>query len=275
MKVLHCDPETKGFSALLPEVRYSQASEECMLQIVRPWNKNKCYPLFVFVQGSGWKHPHTSNQLPQLCRLSEMGYVCATIVHRNAIKGSAFPAFVEDVKCAIRFLRANSEEYCIDPGRVALCGTSSGGNAALLCALSGDDPKYKTEEFKEYSDSVKLAISCFGPTNIHKLIDPRDSLIREDPVFKGLSGNNDFTEVMSAMSPVLQVVPGKKYPPIMLLGGNADKIVRFSQAEELCEALIASGNSAELVMVDGAEHEGNFWSESVLKEIYGFLSSHI
>ena len=63
--------------------------------------------------------------------------------------------------------------------------------------------------------------------------------------------------------------------PIMLLGGNADKIVRFSQAEELCEALIASGNSAELVMVDGAEHEGNFWSESVLKEIYGFLSSHI
>ncbi|MCB8600020.1 alpha/beta hydrolase, partial [Blautia sp. DFI.9.9] len=69
--------------------------------------------------------------------------IVATVQHRSALDGHAFPAFLQDVKTAIRYLRAHAAEYQIDPDRVGIWGTSSGANAALLTALTPNDPRYE------------------------------------------------------------------------------------------------------------------------------------
>ena len=275
MKIFKNDTANKGFACLSEPVRYSAVSDDCVLQAVRPWNKTQKYPLVVFVQGSGWKHPNIFPQLPQLCALARRGYVCASVVHRNAVVGNAFPACLEDVKCAIRYLRAHAAEYCIDTERVCVWGTSSGGNLAMLTAVTGDLDCYKTAEYSEQSDSVQLCISCFGPVNIHRLAKELRWDVSQDPTFVGLKGCRDVDTVMDEMTPTSYLKPGASYPPMLILGGDNDMVVPFSHAEEMYSALNALGSAAELIKVEGAEHEGSFWSELLLNEIWDFIDKRL
>lgn len=65
-------------------------------------------------------------EIPQLVQFVQAGYIVATVQHRSSIDGHPFPAFLQDVKTAIRFLRTNAQKYAIDPQQVAIWGTSSG-----------------------------------------------------------------------------------------------------------------------------------------------------
>src|SRR5690606_6431839 len=95
-------------------------------------------PLIVFLQGSGWTFPDVNYEIPQLAEYARNGYVVATITHRSYKDGYPAPAFLQDAKTAIRFLRKNANVYGIDPNRVCFWGTSSGGNTAMLVAMTGD-----------------------------------------------------------------------------------------------------------------------------------------
>ena len=75
---------------------------------------------------------------------------------------------LQDSKTAIRFLRKHANVYGIDPNRVCFGVHSSGGNTAMLVAMTEDDPRYKTHEYAEYPDSVSVAGSI-GPTDLVEL----------------------------------------------------------------------------------------------------------
>ena len=80
-----------------------------------------------------------------------------------------FPAQIHDVKCAVRWLRANAEEHDIDPDRIGALGISSGAHLALLLALS--DPSDGLEGDcgdMDYSSSVQAAVNLAGPTDMAK-----------------------------------------------------------------------------------------------------------
>ena len=84
----------------------------------------KKYPLVVFIQGSAWTDPNAFWEVPQLSRLAQRGYVVATVTHRSCFEAKA-PAFLVDVKSAIRFLKANAAEYDIDPGEFLTMGRAT------------------------------------------------------------------------------------------------------------------------------------------------------
>ena len=274
-EVFESDPRRIGYSGLSEPIRYSEKSEECVLYLLTPWDKEVPHPLVVFVQGSAWQRPNPLHQLPQLSSLSRRGYAVAAVVHRNCLNGHPFPAYLRDVKCAIRFLRANAEKYRIDPERVAVWGTSSGGNTALLTAVTGDDPAYKTDEYAEYSDSVKLCVSCFGPADMMNMPGAREPQAELNPIVKALSGDADPYGVMDRMSPALLVDPSKTYPPTLLLHGDADPVVPFDQSERMFGALSKAGADVKLIRVSGAVHEGNFWSEKLLERIFTYITERI
>ena len=144
---LPANPTLKGQAELIQDVPYSKNGQT--LTLILPWAPNGDrtkigrIPLIVFVQGSGWTTPNLNYELPMLCHYAEEGIAVATVRHRSTADGAVFPAFLIDVKCAIRFLRAHAEEYGIDPSRIAAFGTSSGGNTVCLLGLTGDDPAYK------------------------------------------------------------------------------------------------------------------------------------
>ena len=287
IKVMKNNPELKGLAGFIPDVIYSSANGvDLKMCIMTPWvfpeiNDDKRYPLVVFLQGSGWTCPDLNPEIPQLGQLARDGYVVATINHRNSLEGHAFPAYLEDTKTAIRFLRANAEKYHIDPERVAMYGTSSGGNTALLVGLTGDDERFKTDEYREYSDSVKVVAECFGPTNLKAMV---ANLSEEDKekfwgnLFRGLAGSDkaeDIYETMEKMSTTNYVKAGEKYPPFLIVHGDADTLVPYEQSVEMYEKLCDAGADVQMIRITDAPHEVTFWSRELIDEIYGFIKERL
>ena len=263
---LPMNPSLKGQAELIQHVKYSENGQE--LTLILPWaprndrQKVKPCPLIVFVQGSSWTTPNLNYEIPMLSHFAEEGIAVATVSHRSAMDGFPFPAFLLDVKCAIRFLRANASAYAIDPDRVAAFGTSSGGNTVCLLGLTGDDPTLKTAEYPEQSDSVIGVAACFAPTNLPSLFAYLKDVPNIRASMAGYFGADPqkWDEVMRAYSPVFRVEKGKKYPPFCLVHGTGDPVVPYQQTEELYLKLKEAGAEVSAWYVDGAEHEGNFWS---------------
>ena len=291
MKKINClknNPTMEGQVKLVQNIIYSKAGgEELPMTLLLPWNlddvniKAEKKPLIVFVQGSAWTTPDREFEIPQLSAFARSGYIVATIEHRSALNGHAFPAFLQDVKCAIRYLRANADQYGIDSERVAIWGTSSGGNAALLVGLTGDVSEYKTEEYAEYSDKVCAVVECFGPTDLPAMSgmteDEEPAISDINYIMAGLCGGemDKLPEVMIEMSPVNHVVKGKEVPPFMLLHGDSDTIVPYSQMTSLFDKMVECEYDVEAWKIEGADHEGTFWSQEVYDLIGEFLKKNL
>lgn len=284
VKTIKCNPELKGMAVMIPDVIYSTAQGvDLKMQIITPWKSDvsqiqPAYPLIVFVQGSAWTHPDVYYQLPQLAQFAREGYVVATLTHRNSLEGHPFPAFLEDIKAGIRFLRKHASKYLIDPDRVGIWGTSSGGNTALLVGLTGDESSFKTKEYEEFSDSVKLVVDCFGPTDLTFALDNLPNLEESmKKIFEGLRGEDTPENLKKLMeiNPVNHLKEGQSYRPFLILHGNADTMVDYSQSELMYHRLSDAGAEVSLVCVEGAPHEGSFWSNELLDLIKVFIADNI
>ncbi len=285
IRVLACNPSLKGMASMLPDIVFaSPEGIPLKMQILSPWVGEEGagahkFPLLVFVQGSAWTFPDVYVQIPQLSLFAQAGYVVATVTHRNSKEGHPFPACLQDVKSAIRYLRANAAQYGIDPERVAIWGSSSGGNMALLSGITGDEARYKTEDYPEVSDCVKAVVDCFGPADLDV---ERMSLLESDDlefqeIFQGLRGGDrpeDWDRIRE-MDPKNHLVPGKSYPPFLLLHGDQDELVAYWQSERMYHVLVDHGADATMIRVEGAPHEGSFWSRELLDSIREFLDAHV
>ena len=282
IKVIQNNPTLKGMAGMIPNVVFSTAQGvELKMQIFTPWKAEgvtAAYPLIVFVQGSAWTFPDVYFEIPQLAQFAREGYVVATVTHRNSLEGHPFPAYLEDVKTAIRFLRKNAEQYQIDPDRVGIWGTSSGGNTSLLVGLTGDEEQYKTQEYPEYSDAVSMVVDCFGPTDFTYIIDHIPMIPEEmRPIFEGLRGEDTPENItrMQAMNPVNHIEKGKVYPPFLLLHGDKDDMVEYAQSKLMYHKLLDAGVDASMICIEGAPHEGSFWSQELLGLIKEFIDSKL
>ena len=271
----------KGQVRLIENVTYSAVDGEALkMDILAPWSQRYDYlksdprPLIVFVQGSSWRQPTMGEEIPQLVQFVKAGYIVATVQHRNSLDGHSFPAFLQDVKTAIRFLRAHAEQYAIDPQRVAIWGTSSGANASLLVALTPNDPRYKTAEYTDQSDAVNAVVSCFAPTDVVDTFKNASQVPGSDILQYSLFGTDPskWDDIKRQMSPLYQIKDGQKYPPFLLLHGDADKVVPYHQMEDMYHALEEHGVSVEAYRVKGANHERDFWSQTIYDIVKDFLA---
>lgn len=270
----------KGQVRLIENVTYAAADgEPVKMDILTPWTQRFDYlkstprPLIVFVQGSSWRKPTMGEQIPQLVQFVKYGYIVATVQHRNSLDGHAFPAFLEDVKTAIRYLRTNAAHYSIDPERVVVWGTSSGANAAMLVGLTANDPRYKTADYTDVSDAVSAVVSCFGPTDVIDTFKAADQVPGADILQYSLFGKDrsQWDQIKKEMSPLYQVNPDKKYPPFLLFHGDDDKVVPYAQMERMYNKLQSSGVAVEAYRVKGANHERDFWSPQIYDIVRDFL----
>lgn len=275
------NPTMKGQVRLIKNVVYSAVDGEAVkMDILAPWSQRYDYltseprPLIVFVQGSSWRLPTMGEEIPQLVQFVKAGYIVATVQHRNSLDGHAFPAFLEDVKTAIRYLRTNAAKYSIDPQRVAIWGTSSGANAALLVGLTGDDHRYKTNDYADQSDAVNAVVSCFAPTDVIDTFKNADRVPGSDILQYSLFGRDKskWDQIKRQMSPLYQVKAGQQYPPFLLMHGDADQVVPYHQMEEMYDVLQQHGVAVEAYRVKGANHERDFWSQQIYDLVKEFLA---
>lgn len=149
MHTLWADKSQRGQVNYCPNVEYVQRDGKPLhLQILLPdglmpgMTSTLRYPLVVYVQGSAWGEQNVYRSLPQLCPLAQAGFVVASVKHRPS-QEAPFPAFLEDVKSAIRFLRAHGEEYFIDPNQVAIWGIPPADTRPRWWVSQGTCPSLK------------------------------------------------------------------------------------------------------------------------------------
>ena len=278
-QILSCISEGERYyqCTYVKDIVYAKHGDlEIKLQIIKPCEGDQKYPLIVYVQGSAWKGQDLYGAIPNLSYIAVKGYVIASVEIRDTDKAQ-FPAALEDVKCAIRFLRKNADTYGIDPERVAVWGDSSGGHLSLMTGLTMGD--YNNGLYAEQSDEVCAVVDYFGVSNILTLGKYNDALDHDSaecPEGLLIGGRvTDNIELSKKASPVYQDLT-KKLPPFLIIHGDSDNIVHVNQSIELYKTLKEHGQCATFYKVTGADHGGpGIWNLEVLNITEQFLSEKL
>lgn len=242
-------------------------------------------PLVVWVHGGAWlfgssKHdagPLLPGRVPAV--VLDAGYALARVGYRLTAE-APFPAQLEDVKAAVRWLRAHAAVLGVDPGRFAAWGESAGGHLASLLALTGDRADGPVPP-GGVSDAVQAALVWYGPADLatmqaqalpaagpdHDAADSPESLLVGAPVQADPART-------AAASPVSWAHAGT--PPVRLVHGTADRVVPAAQSEQLHAVLTGLGAPCELRLVPGADHcFGGADLGPLVRDALGFLDRTI
>jgi acetyl esterase/lipase len=227
-----------------------------ILDLYRP-RGSKPRPLVLFIHGGGWvggntRHSGALADFPRvLARLAAEGFVVASVEYRLASE-APYPAALQDVRAALRFLKVNAARYGIDAQRAALWGGSAGGHLAALAALScGDsslDPPGQSTAIAG-SECVQGAAIWYGVFDFAPVIERNADA--NGNAFLGCSGSCAPEKVRRA-SPVAFV--GAADPPFLLIHGESDRVVDVSQSRLGEAALRAAGVPVKSIYIPDVDH---------------------
>lgn len=231
-------------------------------------------PCVVFIQGSGWAKQNCYQNLPSLIDIARLGFVVASVEYRP-VDVAPFPAFVSDVKAAIRFLRHNYERFGIDPTRIAVWGDSSGGHTSLMVGSTGWTREFDDGIYPEESSEVCACIAYYGCSDFASFAEggkfARPFLI-DRMLGKENAGQTDGVEWIS---PITYIKPGQDYPRFLLMHGDMDGTVPFEQSVIMYDKLRECGQRADFYKVRGANHGQFFWTPEVLRVTGQFLRAYV
>lgn len=239
-------------------------------------------PLIVHIHGGGWRG---GNKFP--CPVSSMvlkGYVVASIEYRFSQK-AVFPVQIQDCQAALRWLRAHSKEYNLDPNRVGVIGASAGGHLSALVGTAGGKKAFAPiGGHEDQSDRVQAVCDIYGPADFTTVVQQADAdknvknifnfNLRGDPYSLLIGAPLEEKAKSQAVSPVHYV--SKDSPPFLILHGTHDTLVPYAQSEQLAAALKAKGVEAWLQKLPGSGHGGPAFSKpSVHKLTQDFFDKHL
>jgi arylsulfatase A-like enzyme/predicted esterase len=235
----------------VPDVTYQSVNgRELKLDLALPAEGKTAAPVVVCLHGGGWSMGDKKSFHKIIRDFAAEGFAAATVQYRLA-PGSKYPAQVEDVRAAIRFLRANVSRWRLDPSRVAIMGASAGAHLALL---AGYTPHRKKE-------AVQAVIDVSGPTDLRswRMQPKAEENLRttvgktNDTLLSDFLGTSDrAAPILWEASPLAHVRPG--LPPTLIFQYEDDQAVPTDQAAALDRALSKAGVEHELVWIAGRGH---------------------
>ncbi len=218
------------------------------MDIYYPLSGDGNWPVLIYVHGGGWTSGNKMETfgMSDVRALTNAGYMVAAVEYRLAPK-FPFPAMIQDVKCAVRYLRAHAADYSLDPDHIGAWGDSAGGHLVALLALADKTAGWDVGEYLDQSSRVQAVVDMFGPTDMI------------DPSFKNLTASTATIfaskpdQAMFALaSPVTYI--SKDDPPLLIIHGDKDSVVSLKQSQILFDGLIAVKVPAQLLVVKNAEH---------------------
>ncbi|MDB6057874.1 MAG: lipase/esterase [Verrucomicrobiales bacterium] len=247
-----------GRAEVLRDVPYCTNSGVVLkLDLYLPDKKSdKPMPLAVFVHGGGWQKGSKVGSVwlnVMRLELNKRGFVVASVDYRLAPKNK-WPLFMNDVKCSIRFLRANARKFSIEPKRIGAWGTSAGGHLVAMLGTADESANLEGEHYKNQSSSVQAVVDFFGPTDIPLLVSERQHVERAKIVFGVELEENGMTNqaVLKEASPVTYVT--KHSAPTMIIHGTRDELVHPNQAQVFYDKLKAAGVPTRMTLVRNGTH---------------------
>ena len=213
-------------------------------------------PVILFIHGGGWFEGHRNRGLAPLVYFVERGYLGVSVEYRLSDEAK-FPAQIEDIKCAVRFLRAKAKEFHLNPERIAVWGQSAGGHLAALLGTSGDVKELEgTGGWQKFPSRVAAVIDWNGPTDF---LEPAEMELRakskNDAVARLIGGTLEENRPKAVRAnPITYATQDD--PPFLIMHGDKDVVVSLNQSRLLYETLKKAGVDATLSVIEGAGHFG-------------------
>jgi acetyl esterase len=203
------------------------------------------FPAVVLVHGGGWNHGDKADNFRWIFEpLSQAGFAWFSVNYRLAPK-YLYPAAVDDVVEAIKFVEAHAKEYRVDPKRIALSGESAGGHIVAMIGA-----RYGRELH------IAAVVPLYPATDFLAMVEGPD---KNDMAFRGVTQfvgvkeiNDDARKRLREASPVTYVHKGM--PPYLFVHGTADQLAYFHQSQEMCDMMKKAGSSCEIAALEGAPH---------------------
>ena len=188
-------------------------------------------PAILIIHGGGWSAGSKNDMVYRTLMVDYAlkGYVVANMNYR-LVQEAPLPACIEDVRCAIRWMKANAQKLGIDPNRIGTYGHSAGGHLSLMAGVSAESKAFNdaADPWKAYDCSVACAAGGAPPTEI------------------GRAGDwADHTEWW----PIGYI--GKSKTPFLVLQGGEDPIVRPNLTEDWVVKMQRAGSAVDYVKVHG------------------------
>lgn len=269
------------------DLAYAPVSNAQKLDLFLPETGEGPFPVIVHIHGGGFAAGHKrSYRTLASYRVLERGYALVTIDYR--LSGEAmFPAGLQDLRAAIRWLRAHAAEYRLDSDRIAAFGGSAGGNfAAMACVTAAvplfDDPALGD---RRYPCDVKAAVDWFGPTDLSKMdaqltasgAGPANHSLADSMESKYLGARlSEVPERVRAANPMTYI--NEAMCPILIQHGTADAVVPFQQSVEFAECIRRQvcADRVELDLLEGAGHDDPaFFTDRNFARVIEFLDRRL
>lgn len=211
----------------------------------------------IFISGSGWTRElsldatqltATGQETIYAVPLADAGYTVFNINHRAAPR-FRYPAPVEDVQRAVRFVRFNADSYGIDSDRIGGMGGSSGAHLiAMMAVMDGAGDAEDPSEINRQSAKLQAVVTRAGPLDLRR--DPGAPLFG----FRGRAASKGTVEhtILQEASPINYVTADD--PPFLLIHGDADPVVPYENSVNMRKALHDVGVAAELMLVPKGGH---------------------
>lgn len=263
-----------------PGITYGKGGDvELKLDLARPASGKGPFPALIFINFNGWGYwPVGRRQYSSaITKAAERGYVAVAVDYRlTSVKENdktkyLFPAQVYDVKCAVRWLRANAKKYKIDPNRIGAVGWASGGHLALMLGLT--DPSHGLEGEcgnSIFSSGVQAVVNLGGLTELissyHESVFPSPIMLVE---FLG-GTPEEVPDQYKIASPLTYV--SKDDPPVLTIHGDRNISIPPKQAELLDAKMKEAGASHMLIIKKGVGSGIDFWNDNA---VWDFLDKHL
>ncbi|MGH9668108.1 MAG: alpha/beta fold hydrolase [Bryobacteraceae bacterium] len=213
------------------------------------------HPIAIIIHGGGFIAGNSKNGSEAYCAdfLAPAGYAVFSINYRLAPK-YPYPAMVDDVERAVRYLRYHAAEWHADPNKIALVGGSAGGYLSNMAGLlNHPGNKSAKDSVERQSARVQAVVTLFGPSDFrgkplneytHALLD----------AFIAARGEQ---AALAEASPITHV--SKTAPPFLLIHGDKDQLVPFTESTQRQAALRAAGARCDLIRIPNGPHATGSW----------------
>jgi acetyl esterase/lipase len=235
---------------VVPDVLYATVDGTPLhLDVYEPADRDhETRPAVILIHGGGWTRFDKSTMRGMGLFLARSGFVAFSVDYRlfQPPATNRWPAQLDDVQRAVRWVRANAAKYEVNPDRIGAFGHSAGAQLASLLGMEetrdNSDPA-----LAKYSSRVQAVVDVSGPTDFTTEHDPGNLAFLAD--FFG-ADYAKHPEIWRDASPAFHAA--KEDAPFLIFHGTEDQNVAMAQAEELLAKLQEAGATASLVKVEDA-----------------------
>lgn len=238
------------------------------------FNSTEKVPLIIFVHGGGWKKGGKGGCMAK--EFLKEGYAVACLNYRLSDQAK-FPAQIQDVKAAVRLLRANADKYNLDSNKFAAWGDSAGGHLVSLLGTSAGVKEFEVGLNLGVSSQVQFVVDWYGPTDPIKIINLKDKFSEYYDAAGQLLGDKKLEEYskekIQLMNPINYV--DSKDPTFLIIHGDKDRTVPVEQSREFYQALKKAGVKVTYQEIKGEGHGGIEFESKALPLVKEFFKNNL